>query len=158
MTTMKRYRSRVSSSARGELFNPLIYPFLFSTLSYGIGFLFLAGSDAVGLSSLHVAMYSIATWFPILWGAIAILTIVGGLTFLLFNIPPFGKITGLIGFMLWLFAGVVYALTGGWLTLFSVAMPNMFFWIWQYLSLSLFRREDAEDVASMKRYRAGDYK
>jgi hypothetical protein len=75
----------------------------------------------------------------------------------MFNIPPAGKISGLIGFMLWVFASFCYILTGGWLLLFSVALPNAYFWVWQYLSLSLFRREDAEDKATMDVYDTGGY-
>jgi hypothetical protein len=102
-------------------------------------------------------MVSIHSIIPILWGAVAVLVIIVGLTFLLFNIPPAGKISGLVGFALWVFASFCYILTGGWLLLFAVALPNACFWVWQYLSLSLFRREDAEDRATMAAYEAGEY-
>jgi hypothetical protein len=102
-------------------------------------------------------MTTIAAVTPFIWGVVCVLTILVGLSFLMFNVPPAGKISGLVGFMLWVFASFCYILTGGWLLLFSVALPNAFFWVWQYLSLSLFRREDAEDRATMVAYEAGEY-
>ncbi len=148
-----KYINRITSSARGEIFNPLLWPFLLSTFAYGIGF----ASTSGGGSSLFLAMHTINPSAPFIWGFIALLVIVGGLTFLLFNIPPFGKISGLVGFMLWSFAAACYIYTGSWLPLFSVAVPNMWFWIWQYLSLSQFRREDEIDAHTMDDYDSGGY-
>lgn len=154
---MSRFWKRITQSQRQESFNPLSWPFLAATASYGVGFVYFALSPNETVSSLWAAMVSIHPWVPLIWGVVAVLTIVGGLTFLLWNIPPAGKISGLVGFMLWVFASWCYILTGGWLLLFAVALPNAFFWVWQYLSLSLFRREDAEDVATMEAYDAGRY-
>lgn len=153
-----KYLSRITSSARGEVFNPLIWPFLFTTFVYGVGFgLILPFTDMAGGSSLYTAMHEVGPQIPALWGAVALLTILGGTTFLLFNIPPFGKVSGLVGFMVWLFAGICYGLRDDWLVMFAVAAPNMWFWFWQYLSLSLFRNEDRLDKRTMKRYDAGEY-
>lgn len=150
--------SRVTSSARGERFNPLIWPFLLSTFAYGIGFAFILPftSDA-GHSSLYNSMSDVGSGIPNIWGAVAIFTIIGGLGFLMFNISPFGKVSGLLGFMVWLFAAWCYILTGEWLVLFSVAIPNMWFWLWQYLSLSVFTGQDTLDKRTMQRYDDGEY-
>lgn len=85
------------------------------------------------------------------------LTIIMGLTFLLFNVPPAGKVSGLVGFMLWLFAGFCWVLTGGWFVALAIAFPNIWFWIWQYLSLSKFKGQDKTDEATMRAYDAGLY-
>jgi hypothetical protein len=155
---MNKYISRLTSSARGEVFNPLTWPFLLATFAYGVGFsIFYPYTDALGTSSAFTAMYNINPAFPQVWGIMAVLTIVLGITFLLFNIPPFGKVSGLVGFALWLFVAICYAINGDWLVMLSVSLPNMWFWIWQYLSLSLFRREDAEDKQTMADYDAGGY-
>lgn len=153
----KQYLSRISSSARGEAFNPLTWPFLFATLAYGAGFAFFSFTTGVSESSLFQAMTSLAPAIPVLWGIVAILTIVGGFTFLLFNIPPAGKLSGLIGFMLWLFASFCWGLTGGWLLILSIGLPNMYFWFWQYLNLSFFRGQEAKDKQTMKDYDSGGY-
>lgn len=154
---MNKYISRVTSSARGEVFNPLLWPFLFTTFVYGMGFTAFVWVDSIHYSSLFVAMTTIHPWIPFIWGTVAALTIIVGITFLLFNIPPAGKISGLIGFMVWVFAGFCWALTGGWFLTLALAIPNMWFWIWQYLSLSYFGAQDAEDARSLKAYNAGEY-
>jgi hypothetical protein len=66
-------------------------------------------------------------------------------------------VSGLVGFALWVFAAFCWGLTGGWLLIGSIALPNLWFWFWQYLSLSNFRREDEADKATMKSYDAGGY-
>lgn len=154
---MNKYLSRITSSQRGEVFNPLIWPFLVTTFAYGLGFTFFFGLEGVKQSSLFIAMASIAPAVPIIWGIVALITIIMGLTFLLFNIPPAGKVSGLIGFMLWVFAGFCWGLTGGWLLIFSLAVPNLWFWFWQYLSLSAFRHEESTDEETMESYDRGEY-
>lgn len=148
------YFDRVTKSARGEVFNPLIWPFLLSTLAYGIGA--LVTTNGAG-SSLVSAMLSLHPLTHFVWGTIAILTIICGITFLLFDIPPFGKVSGIVGFMLWVFGAWCYIFSSSWLPLIAVALPNMWFWFWQYLSLSKFRRQDAKDKATMEAYDAGEY-
>jgi hypothetical protein len=154
---MNKYLSRLTSSARGETFNPLTYPFLAATFAYGLGFVFFGTSAGVQDSSLHVAMLSLGASIPALWGAIALGTIILGLVYLLFHKPPAGRSSGLLGFMLWVFAGGCWLVTGGWLLFFAIALPNIYFWIWQYLSLSKFWHEDRRDIATMKAYDSGKY-
>lgn len=143
---MNKYLSRITSSARGETFNPLMYPSLICTLVYGLGFTVFSWWDSVSHSSLYTAMVEINPNIPVIWGSLAVLTIIVGFTFLLFNIPPAGKVSGLFGFMLWVFAGFCWWLTDGQFVVFAVALPNLWFWIWQYLSLARFRREENEDA------------
>jgi len=154
---MNKYLSRVTSSARGESFNPLIWPFFIATFAYGLGFTVFSGTEGVNKSSLFLAMNGITDHGSHIWGGIAVLTIIMGLTFLMFSIPPFGKVSGLVGFAVWVFASFCWALTGGWLLVFSIGVPNLWFWFWQYLSLSNFRREDARDKATMRAYDEGGY-
>lgn len=154
---MNKYVSRVTSSARGETFNPLIYPSLICTLVYGLGFTIFSWVDSVNSSSLHRAMTEVNPIIPPIWGSIAIATIVVGFTFLLFNVPPAGRISGLVGFMLWVFAGICWSITEAEFVVFAVAVPNLWFWIWQYLSLSRFKGEQERDAATMEAYDHGEY-
>lgn len=149
---MNKYVSRITSSARGEAFNPLIYPSLICTLMYGLGFTVFSWVDSVNHSSLHTAMVEINPIIPAIWGSIAVVTIIIGFTFLLFNIPPAGRISGLVGFGLWLFASFCWWLTDGQFVVLAVALPNLWFWIWQYMSLSRFKREDKEDADTLDDY------
>lgn len=154
---MNKYISRVTSSARGERFNPLTYPFFLATFLYGVIFVGFAWNEGVANFSLFSIMASIHVWVPYAWGIVAILTIIMGATFLMFDKPPAGKASGLIGFMIWLFAVLCWATAGSWLLAITVAGPNAYFWFWQYLSLSFFRREDAEDKVTMDAYNRGEY-
>lgn len=157
MTHVTSMWQRATHSARGELFNSLIYPFLLTTLSYGIGFVIFKHTDAVSKSSLFEAMHNISPFLTDIWGILAILVIFVSLYALIFDRPPVGKVNCFIGFLLWFFAAVIYVLSGGILTLFSVAIPNLFFWTWHYFSLARFRREVKQDNATIAQYRAGEY-
>ena len=154
---MKKYLSRFTSSDRGESYNILSWPFLLATLAYGMGFVFFTETSGLAQSSLYEAMTSFGSFIPFTWGVFALMTIVIGTSFLLFRTPPFGRISGLLGFMLWTFATACWMLTGGWLLVFAIGIPNMYFWVWQYFSLSRFRRQDALDRQTMVNYNRGQY-
>lgn len=139
------------------MFNPLIYPFLIATFFYGLGFTLFRNTDAVLSSSLHTSMVSISPTLTFIWGVLAITVIAVGLYVLVKDKPPIGKANCFVAWSLWFFAGVVYVLTGGWLTLFSVAFPSLWFWTWQYFSLAKFRQQDRRDNRTMKRYHLGQY-
>lgn len=154
---MGKYADRVTHSARGETFNPLIWPAIIATAVYGVGFTAFFWLGTVGHSSLFVALSTIHSALPILWGLAAVTTVVIGFTFLLYNIPKAGKTSGWLGFMVWLFACFGWCLTGGIFVALAVGVPNMWFWIWQYFELAKFRREDLADLAYMKFYDTGGY-
>jgi len=127
--------TRVSRNPRGELFNPLIYPFLLATFAYGVGFTYFSVIGGESASSLYNAMFSISPAITLVWGLLAIAVMVIGLYVLVMNKPSIGRANCFAAWSLWLFAGIVYMLTGGWLPLFSVAVPSLWFWTWQYFTL-----------------------
>lgn len=133
-------------SDRGERYNFLIYPFLLSTLSYGIGFALFGSTKAVVKSSLHVAMTDMITWLPAAWGTMCILVILLGAYLLLFDIPPIARANAMTGFILWCFGAWCYFWDGGYLPLAAVALPNIVFWAWQFISVSRFREEEVKDA------------
>lgn len=149
--------TRLTRSARGELFNPLIYPFLLSTFAYGIGFTLFRNFTAVHESSLFMAMEAISPTLTLIWGVLAIAVIIVGIYVLVYDKPPIGKANCFIAWMLWLFACIVYIQTGGYLTLFSVSLCNLMFWTWQYFSLAKFRQQDVVDSDAMVAYDDGEY-
>lgn len=157
MAYITSLKTRLTRSARGELFNPLIYPFILVTFAYGIGFTFFSNTDPVGQSSLYQSMTAISPLLTTIWGIAAISVILIGFYVLVKDKPPLGKFNCFLSFLLWFFAATVYVLTSGWLTLFAVVVPSLYFWTWQYFSLARFRDEDVLDKATMVRYNEGEY-
>jgi hypothetical protein len=115
--------------------NPLIYPFTLVTLAYGLGFTVFKNTPAVSSSSLFEAMSSISPLLTHLWGVIALAVVFVGILSMWYHLVKVGRINCFIGFSLWTFAATVYILVGGWLTLFSVAVPSLIFWAWLYFDL-----------------------
>lgn len=147
----------MTRSARGEFFNPLVYPFLLTTFAYGLGLTAFSWTAAVQKSSLVTALDTVAPFATVVWGAVALAVIIVGLYVLIFDKPPVGKANCFVAWLLWAFAAMAYILTGNWLTVFSVAIPSLMFWTWQYFELSRFRHEDVLDRATMGRYDRGQY-
>lgn len=125
--------------------NVLIYPFLLATLSYGVGFLcFGAWAGWVTKSSLFTAMTAIHPWIPFIWGACGLVAVLMAILFIgTRKALGLGDTAALFGSLVWLFAAFCYALTGGYLLVFAVALPNLIFWIWYFFRLSSFRRSGA---------------
>jgi hypothetical protein len=115
--------------------NPLSYPFLIATAAYGIGFTVFAQTAAVHQSSLFMALSFLHPFLPYVWGAACLIAIVVAFVSLIKDHEPGAKTAGWIGFMTWLFAAICWIITGGFLTLFAIAIPNMWFWLWQYFNL-----------------------
>lgn len=104
--------------------NPLALLFMLATLAYGIGFLILPYSHALGTSSLYVTMSGIDPSAVIAWGLACILAVV-------ITLAGY-RLASLLGSMAWIFAAICYALDGNWLVLVAVAIPNMLYWFWQH--------------------------
>lgn len=155
---MNKYISRITSSNRGESFNVLSWLFLIPTFLCGVAMLIaeplsLGGTVGLIFNSLNSA-------FPLSalgWGFIATMNITLGTLYLLFRFPPIGKTSGIIGFMLWLWAGFWFILSQMYFVALILALPQAVFWIWQYLTLSRFSSEESLDDATMARYNNGEY-
>jgi len=134
------FRRFVDLDDKGRKINLLIYPFLFTTLSYGIGFLFFGWAAGVEKSSLYQAMAAVHGWLPPLWGACALAAVLLAVALITTRRTGFGATAALFGAVVWIFACLTYAIGSFWLLIFSVGIPNLCFWIWYYLRLSYFRR------------------
>lgn len=115
--------------------NPLVYPFALSTLAYGVGFTVFRDTSAVKASSLFEAMHSISPLLTHFWGIACIVVVALALYTILKDRRTWGKANCFAGALLWFFASFVYVLVGGWLTLFSVAIPSLLFWAIEYHEL-----------------------
>lgn len=126
--------------AERQKVNPLIYPFLFATLIYGLGFALLGDWTGVSTSSLFTAMWSLHNFLPALWGIAAALAALLGVAVTAFRQVHLGEAASMFGFLVWFFAGLIYLLSGYWLVLMTVALPNTYFWLWFYLRLKWYAR------------------
>lgn len=119
--------------------NPLVWPFMLTTLAYGLGFALFSSTTGVHDSSLFTAMHGLGATIPVFWGVAALVVLAVGVSFALTNHPKAGKVAGFLGFCLWVFATWCWYLAGGWLLVFAVGTPNVLCWIYLYLSLALRR-------------------
>lgn len=124
--------------------NPLFYPFLLATFAYGLGFTAFPWWSGVNSSSLFSAMSAIQFTLPHLWGIFALLAGIFAMILVLFRRGGWlGETAAMFGFLVWLFAGIVYALGGYWMVFLSVTGPNMYFWGWYYIRVKWYERQKA---------------
>jgi hypothetical protein len=155
---MNKYISRLTSSSRGEAFNKLAWLFLGPTFFVGLAVSIGVPLGLGGTSqSMATALDGIFPNGALIWGIIAVFNIAMGVTFLAFQKPPFGKASGLIGFMLWVWAGISFSIENLYLLVLVICVPQAMFWIWQYLMLARYRDEDKIDTRTLKAYNAGEY-
>lgn len=126
---MNKYVNRV----RSKVLHALVWPFLAATIAYGIGFTAFNSASGVTASSLYHAMFSMHPALPVVWGAVALVAIILVMVYLALEVRWANKVSSLLGSMVWIFASFCYILTGGWLLLFAVSLPNLYFWVWEYL-------------------------
>ena len=155
---MNKYISRLTSSSRGEPFNILSWLFLVPTFFCGLAAVLGTQVGIGGATALITAALNLALPYgAVIWGLFAMFNIVMGATFLLFNFPPFGKASGIIGFMIWIWAGFCFLYANLYLLVAILCIPQAFFWIYQYFILSKFRLEDAIDKKTLDDYDRGRY-
>ena len=121
--------------------NPLFYPFLFATFVYGFGFLFFGWWSGVESSSLYQSFYGLHSILPAIWGVCATAAGLFAMALLLFRHGAYGHVAAQFGWLVWLFAAIVYGIGGYWLPLFTVAVPNAYFWVYYYFKVKQYERD-----------------
>lgn len=110
--------------------NSLIYAFFMGNFVYGLGFSVLGWWEGVNSSSLYNSMHQVDPWLPKAWGAVLVAAVV------LCVLPwtkKLKKASVTVAMLAWLYATLVYGLTGYWLVFFSVGLLYLSFWIFYYL-------------------------
>lgn len=126
--------------------NPLIWPFFACIIVYGLGFAFFGGFDFVSSSSLFQSFDSVHTWLPQVWGVAALLSGLAAVTMVLFRKAFLGGAAAMNGFLVWLFAVIVYLLNGYLLVAISVGAVNLYFWVYYYFRLHWYLRMKARGI------------
>lgn len=116
----------------------LIYAFLMGNLVYGLGFLVAGRWSGVNSSSLYRSMYEVETWLPAIWGAVLVAAVLSCVVSLRSKVTRgFGSASGML---CWLYATLVYALTGYWLVVFSVGLLYLTFWVFYHFKFVVSKR------------------
>jgi CHASE2 domain-containing sensor protein len=141
---MNKYVSRLIyvDKSHNEKVNPLAYPFLIATLLYGVGFFGLGFWQGVALSSLFQSLFDLNSILPQVWGILALTASFSAfVTIFTRKTKWWSGIASMTGVLVWLFAGIVYGMYGYWIVLITVAVPNLFFWVWYYFRVRSYERQ-----------------
>lgn len=121
--------------------NALIWPFLFCVTMYGIGFTLFPQFSWVNSSSLFQSFFMVHDWLPRIWGIGAVLAGGSAISMMLLRKPFLGGTAAMLGFLVWLFAGILYISNGYILVFLTVSVPNMYFWVFYYFRLKWYIRQ-----------------
>ena len=108
----------------------LIYAFMAGNVFYGLGFALLGNWSGVNSSSLFKSMYEVETWLPTIWGTVLVAAVV--LCVLSLRSRLGTGVGSVLGIGCWLYATLVYLLTGYWLVVFSVGFLYLTFWVYYH--------------------------
>lgn len=67
------------------------------------------------------------------WGVIAMLVPVMAVVGLVVRKKWLGDLTTWLGFGMWVFAAIIFALYGFWLQVFTAGLLNVWFWSWYWM-------------------------
>jgi len=126
---------------KGIKINPLVWPFFIAITVYGLGFLFFTPFDWVSTSSLFQSFDSLHHWLPQIWGFFAFLSGVAAFTMVLYRRTFLGGTAAMSGFLVWLFAALLYISNGYYLVAVTVAGVNLYFWVYYYFRLRWYVRQ-----------------
>lgn len=103
--------------------------FLAGNFIYGLGFAAFYWSEGVTSSSLYRSLDGLSSWLPQIWGIVLMLAVVTA-------VVPSSKLLyfgTFLGTLCWVFASLVYLLTGYTLVFFTVGLLYLGFWVALYL-------------------------
>lgn len=120
--------------------NPLVWPFFFAITIYGLGFALFPDFYFVNSSSLFQSLAGVHDWLPQIWGAAAFISGASALAMVALRRTILGGTAAMFGFLVWLFAAILYAMNGYLLVFLTVSGPNLFFWVYYYIRLKWYLR------------------
>lgn len=149
MKTLQKYLARIAYLPNGAKFNFLAHIFMYVTFAFGFAYTFFGETDSVGASILYkTTSQDFGSLSLSVWGICAMLFSIGNLAVVVFRIFPLARWAAMLGFALWLFAGLVYLQDEFWFQLAVGAVPNMIFWTWYYINVGdVVRQHDNASVA-----------
>lgn len=146
---MRRFAHRFFWKTDSQRFEPFL-PF-FTLLNLAIGVLFAFGvliPPVVGLQ-LFTALPQILPGglSATAWGIGLIVTFIGHCLEMYWRARGIGPMVAMTGFILWLYALTVYVSQASVLGILAIALPQLFFWAWYYVSAKDYRRQyNSEEI------------
>lgn len=120
----------------GEMFNVLMWPFLLQTLVTGVAFIAFGWTNSVKASILYtITTVHFGIFLTSVWGILAVVAIILTLINLYYRYQPAGSVSGTLGIMLWMYALILYLLTGYYYQAVLTIVP-LYFWIWHSVRIT----------------------
>lgn len=140
--TLKQRLHNILYLSIGEKFNPLVWVFMSITLAWGVAFVFFPTSGSVSDTMIfQLTLEYLPSWIGNMWGWGLLVTVASTLYSLACRELDVAQYPAMAGFILWLYAFVLYASKAMLLSATTVAFPSMMFWAYFYLTIMRFRRE-----------------
>lgn len=140
---IKTFIHRFFWKTETEKFNPFL-PFL-SIINLIIGLIFLFGANISAVNSL-ILFTVLGNILPVaaaasIWGGILVLVFILHCLEMYFRAKGFGPYAAMGGFIIWLYAAVIYVGQFAVMGIFAIAAIQLFFWGWYYVSAKVYKRD-----------------
>lgn len=138
---MKKYINRVLYRSPGKQLPFLIYPFLLMTAAPGFAYVFFSSTNTVSASILFtLTSVTFGSIFVSVWGVAAVVAVLLALVNIVFRKKWAGRSAPMLGFMVWLYALIIYLDSSFILQAIGYAIPQMLFWAWHYVRVEQYWR------------------
>ena len=125
-----------------EKLNPFIHLFMYMTLVWGLCFTFFP--VATGASETFLYQLTVLQTFSgitSVWGIACLVVVVVELFAFNYRKRWLGGSATMMGFCVWLYAAITYGIGGFWFGLLVGAIPQLFFWVWLYITVERYHRK-----------------
>lgn len=121
--------------------NPLVHIFLYTTFVFGLSFVFFADPSGASQTILYkYTQFHLGTWAASLWGVCCILVTVLNTIAFMFRQEWLGPKVTYLGMIIWLYSFWAYASAAFWFGALVLSLPNIAFWLWQYIQVKQYHR------------------
>ena len=113
-----------------------LYPVIWATTMYGVGFVIFTLLPGTPSSSLYAALDGLNHVLPTLWGMVAAVGGAGSFLAIYLRRHRWLKFTSILSMVAWGYGLIAYIFSGYWLVVVAVALPSLWLWVLIYLGES----------------------
>jgi hypothetical protein len=128
---MTELTKRFRFGAPAEFLNPLAQIFFAINLIDGLSFLFFSGSSAVQ----SIGFAALAPHLVVPFGVLLLVVSLLNVALLVTNRFYWGTAAAMLGFLVWVFATVLYLTGGLYLAMLIHPLPQVAFWAWYFFAV-----------------------